>query len=142
MVLQHGEMMEIHHSNEANPCLMCLQKLKQAHPDIAAWFKRVKAAFPTVHVAVSYRGKEDQMRAFEEHKTRLMWPMSGHNQSDSRGQPAATALDLFNLSDDGVAMFPPLYYAKIFAWCQEHKEPIKWGGNFKSLGDSDHFQLV
>lgn len=142
MVLFSGEKMNAHHSNESNPCSLCFKKLQDADPALSEWFKRLKVAFPTVHVSISYRGLKEQEQAFAEGKTKLHFPNSPHNAVGAKGKPCSRALDLFNLSEDGVAMFPPLYYAKIWEWCQANKEPIKWGGNFKTLGDSNHFQLV
>jgi hypothetical protein len=130
----------LHHTNDGI-CFLCLQKLRQADPQIADWFKTIKTLYPTVHISCSWRSAEDQEKAFAESKTKLHWPKSAHNAINEQHEPASRALDLFNLSLDGVAIFPPLFYAKIWHTCQDRKDPIQWGGNFKTLGDSDHFQL-
>ena len=49
------------------------------------------------------------------------------------------ALDLFRLSPDGRAHWPPLWFADIAEWSED--EPILWGGRFKAFRDTPHFEL-
>jgi hypothetical protein len=131
-----------HHINGVNPCPNCEQKLTEADPALGVWFRKIKAEFPTAHISWSYRDRASQEQAFTEGKTKLHFPNSPHNFVGTDSKPCAKALDLFNLSEDGIATFPPPFYAKIWQRCCENKDPIKWGGTFKTLGDADHFQLV
>lgn len=57
------------------------------------------------------------------------------------GKPCAIAMDLFQLGTDGKAHFPIAYYASIWEKIKETHPFVFWGGNFKTLGDSNHFQL-
>jgi hypothetical protein len=132
--------MRLHH--EHGPvCPLCTEKLKTAHPLLVAWFQRVKARHINAHVSWAYRGPEDQEKAFKEGKTKLHYPDSKHNNMFN-GKPCSLALDLFILDEDGVARFPGLWYAKLNVENEANKEPIFWGGRFKSFGDLDHWQLI
>ena len=111
---------------------------------MGAWFAKIKEAFPSVHISCAYRDAASQNAAFKEGKSKLTYPNSPHNQINTQGQPASRALDLFNLSIEGLATFPPAFYAAIANYCERESNgaKIKWGGTFKILGDSNHFQLV
>lgn len=129
------------HHNEEPKCPNCEEKLFNTHPVLVEWYRRVKAKYPSVHIAWSFRGQADQEEAVKEGKSELHYPMSAHNKTDDKGIPCARALDLFQIDDDGVARFSPMFYAKIADDCEQSHEPIKWGGHWKNLGDRDHFQL-
>lgn len=130
-----------HHTSDP-VCPLCEEKLKTAHPEIARWYRNdVKASYPNAHVAWAYRGKEDQERAFQEHRTKCHYPDSPHNRM-VEGRPESLALDLFQIDEDHRALFNPIWYAKLSDECEQKKLPIQWGGTFKTLGDYDHFQLT
>ena len=133
--------MGVHHTNAGYVCPLCAQKLTEAAPMLKDWFTAVKAAFPSCHISIAFRDAEAQARAVKEGKSKLAFPKSAHNFINADGKPESRALDLFNLSEDGEAIFAPAYYRKIWEFCQDRKDPIVWGGNFKSFGDSNHFQL-
>lgn len=121
-------------------CPSCEDKLLSAHPDLGVWFRTVKTKFPDAHISWSYRGKEDQEKFFIDGKTRAHFPHSPHNREEN-GKPMSHALDLFELTDQGSAAFPPKFYFDI---AQESKKlgfAIKWGGEFKSISDHDHYQI-
>lgn len=132
---------DLRHRNNVEVCPRCEEKLAGADPRIATWFRDIKKLFPTVHVAVSYRGPIEQNKAFEEGKSKLRYPKSKHNATKDK-KPAARALDLFNLSTEGIATFPMPFYKKIADACAERKDPIRWGGTFKTLGDGNHFEMA
>jgi hypothetical protein len=129
------------HANGIASCPSCEDKLKDAHPDLAEWFRgKVKPNYPHAHVSWSYRGKEDQEHAFLDGKTRLHFPLSAHNKHDDQGNPCALALDLFELDYNGMACWGWAFFRAIANAAQHDGIPIKWGGDFKTLGDADHFE--
>jgi hypothetical protein len=122
-------------------CPLCTEKALQAHPELAAWYGRVKSRYPNVHISWSYRGAEDQEKAVLEGKSKLHYPKSQHNKTDAQGKPQAHALDLFLIDEDGAARFPPMFYAKLNAENEANREAILWGGRWKKFGDLDHFEM-
>lgn len=121
-------------------CALCTEKLKQAHPYLKSWFPKVKSRHFDAHISWSYRDKEAQEQAFSEGKTHQHFPNSPHNQMDIDGNPRSLALDLFRLSDHG-AVWEAAFFRKIWDECVYDGDEMIWGGNFRSLGDSDHFQF-
>jgi len=121
------------------PCPACEDKKKEAHPMMISWFDRLKSKYPNVHISWYYRGKIDQNQLLSEGRSKLPWNKSAHN-IEIMGIPCAQALDLFQLIDNK-AIFDPGFYHEISEWCLSEKDPIFWGGNWKTLGDNDHFQL-
>lgn len=110
----------------------------QAHPDLAKWFREiVKPKFNDCHISWSYRGRDDQEKAFLDGKSKLHFPLSAHNKSDDQGNACAMALDLFELDYNGIARWAWGYFRSIAQMSPE----LRWGGDFKDLGDSDHFEL-
>jgi len=128
-----------HHT--ADPvCPLCADKLQMAVPELVAWFNRIKAVYPNAHVSWSYRNQADQEQFFKDGKTQCHYPNSAHNKMQN-GKPAALALDIFLIDEDGSARFPGLWYAKLNAENEQNREPILWGGRWKHLGDMDHFEF-
>lgn len=131
--------MSVHHANDVPACPLCEQKLKQAHPQIAAWFRDVvKPAFPEAHVSWSFRDQKSQNEACAEGKSKLPWPKSAHNACDASGVPCAKALDLFQLASNGMALWHWNFFKQISVLLTSD---MKWGGIWKELGDFDHFSL-
>lgn len=129
------------HENGVSSCPSCEDKLAFAHDDLATWFReRVKTKYPDCHVSWSYRGNQDQEQAFLDGKSKLHFPLSAHNKSNDQGRPCALALDLFQLDDNGVGRWGWSYFRSIADDAKAHAVPIKWGGDFKTLGDADHFE--
>jgi hypothetical protein len=129
------------HANGVPACPLCELKLAEAHPDLAAWFRdSVKPANPAAHVSWSFRGKEDQEKAFLDNKSKLPFPLSAHNKSDDQGNPCALAIDLFELDYNGMACWPWAFFRKIADAAKAAGVPIRWGGDFKNLGDADHME--
>jgi hypothetical protein len=126
-------------------CPKCEEMFQEGHPRLKEWFETVvKKHFPEAHASCVWRGKEDQDRDFAEGKSKLRWPKSHHNRLDENGKPQSKAVDLFWLSSDGKqALFPLDWYKEIFATAVDYSAiPIRWGGTFKTLGDSNHFELA
>src|ERR1700721_882546 len=94
-------------------CPRCEDKLKDAHPKMAEWFRnRVKPKYPTAHVSWGYRSRADQNMMVLKKKSQLAGPRSAHNRRaaidplmpfnpanelDINSRPCAEALDLFEL---------------------------------------------
>lgn len=132
----------IHHKNGIPECPMCEDKLKYADPLLAKWFREcVKPAFPLAHISWSYRGKTEQDDAFKEGKSKLKFPQSQHNATDSDGKPCARALDLFELELGGMACWAWGFFRDIAMATRNFEVPILWGGNWPALQDADHFEL-
>lgn len=128
------------HHNSDPTCPLCAEKIAEAHPEMRAWFLDVKSRYPNAHVSWSFRCEEDQNQLVLDKKSRLSWPHSAHNQMED-GKPCSMALDLFQIDEDGVGRWSPLWFAKLNAENENNKLPIFWGGNWKTLGDNDHFEL-
>lgn len=123
-----------HHTSDP-VCALCEEKLKLAHPELAKWFRDVKSRHPDVHVSWSYRDQASQQEAFEEGKSKLQFPMSAHNKTPT------LALDIFQIDDAGKPKWDPIFNAKLNEESLSLGYALRWGGNFKSLGDSDHFEI-
>jgi hypothetical protein len=131
--------MSLHHTDDP-VCPLCEAKLQQAHSYLQGFFREKKKKYSNLHVSWSFRNKVEQEQAYLDGKTRAHFPKSPHNKMKD-GKPCAEALDLFQIDEDGVARFSPLFYVKLSHECEEDKLPIVWGGNFKKLHDYDHFEL-
>lgn len=129
----------MNHHQAGMVCPLCEDKLEQAHPFLRDWFRRVKTQYPDVHVSWSYRDQAAQEAAFKEGMTKLHYPNSAHNVTKD-GVPCAMALDLFQIEEDGIATFSPIFYLKLADQIAQSGEPIFWGGRWTHLGDRDHFQ--
>jgi len=121
-------------------CPSCEQKLLSAHSTLGDWFRKIKANYPAVHIAWAYRDSATQNKLFKEKKTHAQYPMSKHNKTVN-GRPCAEALDLFVISEEGEAKWPPLFYAKVNADNERDKERIVWAGKWKSFLETCHFEL-
>ena len=119
-----------HHTSEP-VCPLCEQKLSAAHEKLIEWFHDLKSRHPDVHISWSFRDETSQEQAFQDGKTKLHFPLSAHNK-----QPAM-ALDIFQIDDSGKAKWDPVFCAKV----AQESPLLRWGGDWKSLGDRDHFEL-
>lgn len=128
-----------HHTSDP-VCPLCEEKLTTAHQTLQDWYRRHKVRNPNSHISWAWRGEADQNEFLKEGKTRCHYPNSPHNKFQD-GKPCSLALDLFQIDEDGNARFSPKWYAKVNAENESDKEPIIWGGQFKTIGDADHFQL-
>lgn len=129
------------HHNDGPECHLCNGMLRDAHPYLQEWWKRVKAAHESAHLSCVWRGASDQNKAYLDGKSRARWPHSKHNVTTPKGEPYSLALDVFQIDADGVARFSWLFYKLIDKENREAREPIIWGGNFKAISDGCHFEL-
>jgi len=113
-------------------CPSCEEKLIHAHPTIREWFHQVKDAYQTIHTSCVYRDEVAQMEAFQEGRSHVKWPNSKHNQMPS------LAIDLFEITPDGVAKFDPVMMTKING---HFGAALRWGGDFEKLKDFVHFEI-
>ena len=128
--------MAVKHVNGTPDCPECALKLADAHPDLVKWYlEKVKPRFADAHISWSFRDKDSQEQAFLDGKSKLHFPNSKHNQVP------ALALDLFQLDIHGLALWRWGYFRDISDMAAVDADPILWGGLWKSIGDSDHFQL-
>lgn len=143
-------MSEVHHVVGVPKCPLCEEKLKEAHPIFIKYWPRIKVKFMNAHISWSYRDEENQNKAFASGKSKLEYPHSPHNFTKPDGTPEAHAIDLFELTDKNVALFPnPFdkalkdpFYEKVSEFLVSIVAPIVWSGTWKHFkGDLDHYQL-
>lgn len=129
-----------HHTDDP-VCPLCEEKLLTAHADLYDWYHTyVKPIYPGAHISWAWRGQADQDAAVASGKSELTWPHSKHNHMKG-GKPCSLALDLFE-DVGGVAEWPHAFFSEINDQNEIAERPIAWGGLFKDLGDSDHFELL
>jgi len=105
------------------------------------FFKWAKEKYPDLHIAEGWRNEADQNKDFDEGKSELKWPMSKHNHMQD-GHPCSLALDLFILTPEGKADFDHEFYDKLYQEVLKTGFMIRWGGTFKTLRDSPHWELI
>lgn len=125
--------MKVKHENLPH-CERCDRFMDDAHPVLRAWLKNVRSEFLEAHVSCSFRNEKDQNDAFARGASKAKWPHSKHNFLPSR------AIDLFELTEYGVARFDPMWYAKLWRTCKT--DDLTWAGNWKTFKETAHFQLV
>lgn len=128
------------HENRNAFCPKCEEFLKTTHPKMVEWWRLIKPNFTHVHIYCSWRNMDAQNKAFYEGLSRLKFPNSRHNYT-LNDKAASLALDLFQLSEEGIALFPYQFYKRIIDISEQFNQPIRWGGHFKDLGDSNHFEF-
>lgn len=130
------------HTNDTSTCDLCEEKLKQAHPEMAEWYRtQVKPKYPDAHISWTYRDQVSQNQAHAEGKSKLSYPLSAHNKSDDQGNPCALAIDLFQLCSNGMASWDWKYFKQIADDMKAYNTNMIWGGDFKTIGDADHMEL-
>lgn len=133
------KIIEAHHTH-AFVCALCEVKLEQAHSALIYWYPKIKASFPSCHISWCFRDEKTQNEYFELGKTLARWPTSAHN-STFEGIPYSRALDLFELSFEGRALFRPGFYYQIAQHLKQIEAPIEWSGEWKKFKESNHYQL-
>ncbi len=131
----------MHHKHISGPhCLSCDDKLKGGHPVIVECYDPIRENFPDCHISWCFRGKKDQDEFAASHHSELAWPLSRHNIMLD-GVPRSEAYDLFQLSPEGIALFPVEYYDKIFQFVVKNSLPLERLKPSKKFVDIGHFQL-
>ena len=72
------------------------ERLTRVDPDLVKLVKLLGLEMDVL-VVCGYRGKTDQMQAFKDRKSKLIWPKSDHNKDPS------LAVDLIPLDEHGAA---------------------------------------
>jgi D-alanyl-D-alanine carboxypeptidase len=116
-------------------CEGCLQRLLEGHAEIQRFFHWLKENHSDAHTSWVYRGPDDQEKARSTGASNARFGQSKHNSLPAR------AIDIFQIDVNGVAIFDR-------KWCLELNEQakaagfrLKWGGEFKSLGDYGHWEI-
>lgn len=123
-----------HHSSDPI-CALCEEKLAACKVELINWFHAIKSKNPSVHISWGYRDQASQEEVFSDGKSHLKFPTSAHNKIPS------FAIDIFQINDAGKAVFDPAFCAMLAADIKAQGLPFIWGGNFRSIGDSGHFQF-
>jgi peptidoglycan L-alanyl-D-glutamate endopeptidase CwlK len=127
-----------HHQNNGK-CPKCQEILKDAHPDLRAWFEKEQSADPELHCSCSKRGRADQAAAKEGGFSKAAYGESPHNYAPS------WAIDLFFIVN-GTAAWVLSRYA---ALAKRKPASVIWGADWNDNGrtddekfrDSPHFEI-
>lgn len=117
-------------------CQGCLDRLLEGHNDIVEAYHFAKARHPDFHLSCVHRGKEDQEKAFESGASMAQFGQSKHNLMP------AEAMDGFQIDENGSAVFDPKFCRQLNVEFQEAGFKMRWGGNFKKIGDHCHWELA
>lgn len=119
------------HANTGK-CPKCQEMLYAylVDPVLRQWFEDLQAAQPEVHLAYTYRGKQEQDKLYREGKSKAKFGQSPHNY-----QPAL-AFDIFFLIDGKYA----LDWDRLEAIANNMPDGMEWGGSWK-FRDGPHFQI-
>lgn len=124
-----------HHTDE-DMCPGCEDRLRFGHPEIQRFFRYFKEIHPDLHCSWVYRDQQSQDEAFDGGYSKLKFPQSKHNLAPSQ------AVDIFQINENGKAVFDGVFCAKINKEAQVSGFKLRWGGEFRSLGDYGHFELL
>ena len=115
-------------------------RLKECHPDLQRLFNEV-AKVREFAVICGYRGKDDQNKAYNQGKSKLIWPHSKHNILPSM---ATDVMPWTNYEpnirwDDlpGVKAFAVI----VLTMAGNLGIKVQWGGNWQRFKDWDHWEL-
>lgn len=123
------------HSHE-EICLGCEDRLKQASELIITMFRVIKEKHPETHTSWVYRNEAEQDKAVSTGESMLRFPKSKHNILPSQ------AMDIFQIDKNGQAIFDPQFCYQAKKELMDAGFKFRWGGDFKSLGDYGHFELI
>lgn len=121
-------------------CPLCEDKLKDSHPTLVFWFRKIKSQFKDCHISWTFRDEKWQNWAYDNKKSKLRWPNSKHNKMKD-GKPESQAMDLFQLRADKLAGFAISYFRAIYAYLSSQNASVTWGGLWKQFPDGDHFEI-
>lgn len=124
-----------------NGCDHCHSKIGELHPLMGQYALSIIHMFPQCHISCAFRDKLSQNAAYRDGKSKLQYPNSKHNKTDTRGEMCSEAIDLFRLGDDGKAYFDVETYKNIWTYCMHEGMLITWGGTWKTFKDHPHFEL-
>lgn len=119
---------------QGHVCEGCLERLKQGHPDIIEAYNFAKSRYHDFHVSWIYRDEENQEKARSVGASKAKFGESKHNLLP------AQAMDGFQLDESGIAIFDPIFCTKLNQELKNAGFKLKWGGEFKKLGDYGHWE--
>ncbi len=112
------------------------ERLAECHPDLQRLFNDVVVVYDCA-ILVGERGEAAQNEACACGKSHTPWPTSLHNCSPARAVDAAP----YPIDWEDVARFED--FAQFVKQRAEALNiPIRWGGDFTTLKDYDHFELL
>lgn len=126
--------MKYSHHVSGPSCAGCNERLVSGDPVIQHFFLAVKSEHNDIHCSWVHRDKSDQEAAFASGESKLHYPNSKHNLMPSE------AVDIFQIDDNGRAVFDGKFCAGINKRAEELGFKLRWGGSFHDLGDSGHFE--
>lgn len=130
-----------HHVNGINPCPLCADKLKEAHPYFLKFYHDLKNDFPKSHISWTWRDRDTQNQMYNDGRSKCLWPGSSHNfMKDNK--PCSRAIDLFVLSEEGIAQWPTPFFLKVAKWSFDNGFKIKAGVIAPGFSETCHFQLL
>lgn len=116
------------------------KRLSECHPDLQRLMLKINEYYP-IQVICGHRGEADQNKAFQEKKSKLMYPMSKHNKIPSLAVDIVPDPD-FNpktINWNQIAAFKVMCFAVELA-AEELKIKIRLGRDF-SFRDFPHIEL-
>lgn len=116
-------------------CPGCDARLLKGHPKIVEVFRFIKSKHLDVHCSWIYRGQEDQERAKSNGASLASFGQSKHNLEP------AEAMDIFQQDNNGVGIFDPKFCRQLNEDLKSSGFNLKWGGDFKKIGDYCHWEL-
>lgn len=121
-------------------CESCNNKLEESHPEMREWTLALRKRYLDVHVSCTFRNQVDQDQAYLAKASTLRWPHSKHNHT-RHGRPYSLAVDLFQIDQFGKGKWDAVFFKKVHRENSAYHQKMRWGGEFKTLGDSCHFEL-
>jgi hypothetical protein len=115
-----------------------LAKLETCHPDLIRLMEAaIKSSPMDFSIICGYRGEEEQKRAHDDGKSFLKFPESKHNKKPSMAVDIAP----YPIDWDNIKRFIKLS-EHIKQTAKDLNISIWYGGDWKSLKDSPHYELV
>lgn len=111
-------------------------RLNTCHPDLIKLFETVLQRRDCA-ILCGYRGEHEQNIAKTNGKSKCSWPNSMHNKFPSLAVDAGPSPVHYDDKQSFVA-----FSSIVLETAKELGVEIHWGGDFKDLGDLDHFELV
>lgn len=122
---------------------MASRKIEDLCPEMQTKALEFKEACADVGIDVliycTWRGEEEQNKAFAEGKSKLKFPKSKHNAVDEEGKPASRAFDAVPTKGNILLWSDSAKFAKMGEIAEELG--LEWGGSWKTFKDRPHFQL-
>lgn len=113
-----------------------LQRLSECHEDLQRVMNEVIKEID-ITVLCGYRGEEEQMEAYRSGNSKAKFGQSKHNHSPSLAVDVAP----YPIDWDDISRFKEMGEI-VLRKADELGIKLRWGGDFKSLKDYPHFELI